>query len=48
MTTLTSIAMILIGVYGNLPHAVNIVLYVFAGVSIALDVVMGILKGLFK
>ena len=30
MTILTSIALILIGVYANLPHAISIVLYVFS------------------
>lgn len=48
MTTLTSIAMILIAVYGTLPHAIRIVLYVFSGVSIALDVIAGVLKGISK
>lgn len=39
MTILTSIALILIGVYANLPHAISIVLYVFSGVSTALNIV---------
>lgn len=39
MTTLTSIALILIGIYSNLPHAISVVLYVFSGVSIALNIV---------
>lgn len=48
MTILTSIAMILIGVYGTLPHAIRIVLYVFSGVSLALEFVVSVLKGIFK
>lgn len=39
MTILTSIALILIGIYSNLPHAISVVLYVFSGVSIALNIV---------
>ena len=39
MTILTSIAIILIGVYSNLPHAISVVLYDFSGVSIALNIV---------
>ena len=43
MTILTSIALILIAVYANLPHAISIVLYVFSGISIALNIVSMIL-----
>lgn len=39
MTILTSVALILIGLYANLPHAISIILYVFSGVSIALNIV---------
>lgn len=51
MTILTSIALILIGVYSNLPHAINVVLYVFSGVSIALNIVsmiQDIIKAVIK
>lgn len=39
MTILASIALILIGIYSNFPHAISVVLYVFSGVSIALNIV---------
>lgn len=48
MTILTSIAMMLIAVYGTLPHNVCIVLYVFSGVSLALELIVSVLKGIFK
>ena len=51
MTILTSIALILIGIYSNLPHAISVVLYVFSGVSIALNIVsitINIIKELMK
>lgn len=51
MTILTSIALILIGIYSNLPHAISVVLYVFSGVSIALNIVsiiINIIKELKK
>lgn len=51
MTILTSIALILIGIYSNLPHAISVVLYVFSGVSIALNIVsiiINIIKELIK
>lgn len=51
MTILASIALILIGIYSNLPHAISVVLYVFSGVSIALNIVsiiQNIIKELLK
>ena len=51
MTILTSIAMILIGVYGCLPLAIRIILYVFSGVSILLDIastIADIIKAVHK
>ena len=48
MTILTSIAMILIAIYGCLPHNICVVLYVFSGVSLALELIVSVLKGIFK
>ena len=47
MTILTSIAIILIGLYGNLPHAISVVLYVFSGVSIVLNLI-GMIQDIIK
>lgn len=51
MTILTSIALILIGIYSNLPYTVSVVLYVFSGVSIALNIVsmiIDVIKAVLK
>lgn len=51
MTILASIAIILIGFYANLPHAISVVLYVFSGVSIALNIasmIIDIIKEVLK
>lgn len=47
MTILTSIAIILIAIYSNLPHAISVVLYVFSGVSIVLNLI-GMIADIIK